>query len=142
MKGTYVLLIKLEKPKRIRIGSLGFVSFRKGYYAYVGSGLNSLEKRIERHFSRNKKKFWHIDYFLEWAKPEGVIYFESGKMEYEVAGKLREEFECVRNFGCSDCKCESHLFCSEKPMEKRVVSIVRNLRGLQSPPRILGAGVF
>ncbi|RLF60544.1 MAG: GIY-YIG nuclease family protein, partial [Thermoplasmata archaeon] len=68
MKGSYVLIINLKKEKEIEIGRLGRILFNKGYYAYVGSGLNNLEKRVGRHLRKNKKKKWHIDYLLEEGK--------------------------------------------------------------------------
>lgn len=116
MKGVYVLLIELRKDSKIRIGRLGFLDFRKGYYAYVGSGMGSLEKRIERHLKQKKKKFWHIDRFLEKSEVFKVIYSEGGK-ECELAKGLEGKFESVRNFGSSDCRCRSHLFFSRKPFE-------------------------
>jgi len=64
MKGVYILLINVGKNLRLKIGSLGMINFVNGKYAYVGSAQNNLEKRVERHMSKNKKKFWHIDYLL------------------------------------------------------------------------------
>jgi Uri superfamily endonuclease len=56
MKGTYILLIKLLKNQAIAIGKLGNLTFENGYYAYIGSALNGLENRIDRHLKSNKKK--------------------------------------------------------------------------------------
>lgn len=115
MKGTYILLIELRKNIELGVGALGEVKFRKGFYAYVGSGMNSLEKRIGRHLKKRKKKFWHIDYFLAKAKIVKVVFWEGKKKdECEVAGMLAQQFESVKGFGCSDCECRSHLFYSEK----------------------------
>ncbi len=55
MKGTYILSIKLNKSQYIPIGKLGPLYFAKGFYTYVGSVLNGIEVRVNRHFSRNKK---------------------------------------------------------------------------------------
>lgn len=140
MKGTYVLLLKLERDSKVGVGRLGVLGFRKGWYAYVGSGMGSLEKRIERHFSKEKKRYWHIDYLLEKAEISKVVYFESGKMECKLAEKLAGGFEGISKFGCSDCKCRSHLFYSESPIEKEVVRAIRSLRVPRSPLRILKSG--
>lgn len=129
MKGTYVLLIRLEKDTDISIGSLNNISFRKGYYAYVGSGQGSLEKRVERHFSKEKKRNWHIDYLLENAEITEALYFESGKEECRLADAMAKKFEGIRGFGCSDCKCPAHLFYSEKGMRERAEDAIRSLRG-------------
>jgi Uri superfamily endonuclease len=136
MKGTYVLFARLDSPRKTRIGSLGFLEFEKGYYAYVGSGMKSLEKRIERHFSTEKKRYWHIDYFLAKGGVTSAVYFESGKIECELARKLAEKFEGIAKFGCSDCSCRSHLFYSVKPMEEKVLKIIRSLQGFRFPLRI------
>ena len=136
MKGTYVLLIRLKRDRKIRVGSLGFVGFRKGYYAYVGSGMGSLEKRIERHLKSGKKKFWHIDYLLAKGSISKVVYFESGRKECELAKKIAETSKGISKFGSSDCKCRSHLFYSENPLEKQVLGIIRSLPGSRSPLRI------
>ncbi len=114
MKGSYVLLIEVERPMSLRIGSLGLVHFRKGFYAYVGSAMNSLEKRIERHTRKQKKKFWHIDYLLERAKLVDVVFWvHEERRECEIANAMAKIFGAVPNFGSSDCMCKSHLFYSE-----------------------------
>ena len=116
MKGSYVLIIKVSKPFRARIGALGKLSFKRGYYCYIGSAMGksvSLEKRIARHLRKRKKLRWHIDYLL--AKNEAnvtmVLIFKSEtRLECELSKKLAQQAsESVRGFGSSDCNCESHL---------------------------------
>ena len=66
MKGSYCLIINVEKDTKIKIGKkLGIINFKKGCYVYVGSAMNSLESRVKRHLSDNKKKHWHIDYLTK-----------------------------------------------------------------------------
>ncbi|WP_297498543.1 DUF123 domain-containing protein, partial [Thermococcus sp.] len=67
MKGSYFLVIRLRGDKTVKTRAREF-SLRKGYYVYVGSAMNSLEKRVERHFAREKKLHWHIDYLLKEAE--------------------------------------------------------------------------
>ena len=113
MNGIYLLLINMEKDSKIKIGSLGFMKFDKGTYAYVGSAQNNLEKRIARHKSKNKKIFWHIDYLLNngYAKILKVFYKKAGKMEEcKIAKRLCKTSKPIFHFGCSDCNCKSHLF--------------------------------
>jgi len=113
MKGIYCLLIKVLESKEILIGKLGKIKFERGNYVYVGSAQKNLEKRIERHFKKKKKKYWHIDYLLEDKKVriEKVIIFpfEGKNKECELARKLLKKGEAIENFGSSDCKCKSHL---------------------------------
>ena len=121
MKGTYVLLIENDRVRNINIGRLGKLAFIPGYYIYVGSALNNLEKRIQRHCSSNKKIFWHIDYLLEEMEICEVFRIESNhRLECMVAQKFAECFFPVSGFGCSDCKCKSHLFFNEDNRQIKV----------------------
>lgn len=111
MKGCYCLIITLEKDSKIRIGKkLGMVEFKKGNYVYIGSAMNSLESRLKRHLSDEKKLHWHIDYLLKKSQITDIIYNESKKVECELAQYLSTKTSSVKDFGCSDCECESHLF--------------------------------
>ncbi len=117
MKGVYVLEVQLSRDKNVRVGSLGTIYFRAGLYAYVGSAQNNLEKRLKRHFGKAaKRRFWHIDYLLaeDCVKALKAYFKEAGKPEEcSTARKLAEHGFPVKGFGCSDCKCESHLFMFE-----------------------------
>ena len=127
MKGVYVLLIKCNQPQRIKIGKLGDIEFMPGYYVYVGSALNNLEKRVERHRSPKKKIFWHIDYLLEKGEIINVFQKEnSRKLECVIAEKLSQRLQSVPKFGCSDCRCGSHLFYFEdkKVLENMIMDII------------------
>ena len=112
MKGCYCLIIKLDDEKSILIGRrLGEINFKKGYYVYVGSAMNSLKARINRHLSDEKRLHWHIDYLLKNAEITDVIYNESTrKIECELSQYLAEKTTGIKGFGCSDCNCESHLY--------------------------------
>lgn len=114
MQGSYVLVTQLFENCKIEIGSIGVVNFEKGWYAYVGSGLNYLDKRIQRHLRDGKNLHWHIDYFLTKGEIEEVLYGEGEKRkECDIANLLAEDFPVIEDFGSSDCKCEGHLFYSE-----------------------------
>ena len=111
MKGTYVLFIELDKDKDLSIGKIGTISFKKGWYVYIGSALNGLEQRIRRHKRNDKKKHWHIDYFLDNATIRQVFMREGlKKEECSIASYFSENFSSIPLFGCSDCSCDSHLF--------------------------------
>ncbi len=111
MKGSYTLLIELKKDQDIQIGKLGKISFKKGCYVYVGSALNGLEQRINRHLRKSKKMYWHIDYLLQHAKVIDVFCKESNtKEECMIVKSLDEKLSSIHGFGCSDCSCSSHLF--------------------------------
>ena len=113
MKGVYILIISVDKNIQLKTGALGKINFEQGVYAYVGSAQNNLEKRIARHRSKSKNKFWHIDYLLDGrsARIVKVFYKKSGKSEEcKIAHELAKTQIPTPDFGCSDCGCKSHLF--------------------------------
>ena len=116
MKGIYVLIVKINKTISVNIGALGLLAFPAGLYAYVGSAQSNLELRVKRHQNKDKSMFWHIDYLLndEAAKVIGVYYAQGDKAkECKIARLLEENAGPIAGFGCSDCRCESHLFHAE-----------------------------
>lgn len=120
MKGTYVLLLELPRSTKVQVGSLGELDFQRGAYSYVGSALNGLEGRVKRHLREDKKFHWHIDYFLESAKVTDVIFAEcKQRRECDIAKNLANKFSMIKDFGSSDCDCESHLFYSSDINELR-----------------------
>lgn len=132
IKGTYCLIINKRKSSKVKIGALGEINFKKGYYIYIGSAMNSLKPRIRRHLSNDKKIHWHIDYLL---KNENVaiddIIFNIGerKIECKIAKILSDNGKEILNFGCSDCGCNSHLiyFTSFKNSLKNVKEVYDQL---------------
>ena len=78
VKGFYQLLIFLPKTTSIAIGKKGKFKLPKGYYIYTGSAKNGLKARVERHLHKEKKRYWHIDYLLDYAKVLQVFLFKDG----------------------------------------------------------------
>lgn len=112
MKGSYILLIELEEDTEIEIGT-GKKQLEKGFYTYFGSafGPGGL-KRIQRHreVSNGERdvRHWHIDYIsgLENSKIIEAVKFPEKDIECKLAS---ESEDTVEAFGCTDCKCSSHL---------------------------------
>jgi Uri superfamily endonuclease len=116
LKGTYCLCIRNSANIKLKIGSLGKLEFPTGNYIYIGSALNSLIPRIERHLKISQGNHnithWHIDYFLKekHVAIHSIYVIENEvRLECEVANEVSQYGEIVPNFGCSDCKCKSHL---------------------------------
>ena len=110
MKGIYAVFFEIE-GKTIEIGALGDKEFKSGTYVYIGSAMNGVEKRVKRHYSNEKKKHWHIDYFSEEASPVYTIVFPlPSEFECILARTVSEENEDIDGFGSSDCRCNSHLY--------------------------------
>lgn len=111
MKAVYLLFTRAEEQKTVEIGAKGSIEFRKGIYVYVGSAMNSVESRLQRHFSTDKRKHWHIDYLTsEIPAFDYFILPETSEYECTMAEILSKEFDSVDGFGSSDCNCRSHLF--------------------------------
>ena len=104
------MIIHSQIKQKIKIGKIGSINFKKGYYVYIGSAMDSLESRIRRHLSDEKKLHWHIDYLLEKSEITDVIYNENKKVECELSQYIAQKTDGVKDFGCSDCECESHLY--------------------------------
>lgn len=126
MKGCYCLIIELSESSKIKIGKkLGKIEFEKGHYVYVGSAMNSLTARIERHLSEDKKMHWHVDYLLKKAEITEVIYNESKrKIECDLSRFISTKSEGITGFGCSDCDCKSHLYYFKS--KKEAIESVEN----------------
>ena len=127
----------IPQATQIDIGSLGTVRFETGTYAYVGSalgiGMASLKGRIERHISKRKRIFWHIDYLLmhEKARIIEVIYARTNQnIECEIVKILKSSPEVttpIERFGASDCRsrCGSHLCYIKTNIEEALRIIIR-----------------
>jgi Uri superfamily endonuclease len=111
MKGVYLAFFHLPDSRSIEVGALGEIRFESGLYVYTGSAQKSAENRLERHFSGQENKFWHIDYFSETAEAiDYMVLPEKSRYECVMADILSDLGEPVEGFGCSDCGCDSHLF--------------------------------
>jgi Uri superfamily endonuclease len=113
--------MRISQTLKVIVGSLGLLSFESGIWIYVGSamgeGSTSLENRLQRHFSDEKKMFWHIDrVIVAGANPLAAIWMKSNqKIECQLADVLIKSplFERgPKGFGSSDCQsnCGTHLF--------------------------------
>lgn len=125
MKGSYILVIFLEKDINLIVGALGKITFNKGFYFYIGSamgnyGSSTLLNRVKRHVSNESKKRirWHIDYLL--ADNHSLIvklYLIPSRepLECTIAKELSKKCDdFIKNFGSSDCLCQSHLYYFKK----------------------------
>ena len=115
-RGSYLLVLQLERQKLIEVGRLGKFMFQKGYYIYVGSAMSNLRARVKRHRQKRKKMHWHIDYLTHVTDGFlSILIRSSQRQECEIARSLSSIMKTgPSNFGSSDCKCLTHLFWSEK----------------------------
>ena len=113
--GTYALILQSHSTGTIPVGRWGGLDLQLGYYIYVGStfGPGGVRARISRHLRTDKRKHWHIDYLREHVMPlEAWVSYAAEQLEHKWAEILFETpgITPIQGFGCSDCKCDSHLF--------------------------------
>ncbi|MCP8322995.1 MAG: GIY-YIG nuclease family protein [Candidatus Methylarchaceae archaeon HK02M2] len=139
-KGVYTLIIHIVKNIDVRVGSIGFIEFSRGFYTYTGSALGSgstgLMGRIQRHLKKEKKCFWHIDYLLKskYASVRAVIYASTERrFECEIVREMVNSLnvEPLRMFGSGDCRkrCKSHLhyFIDNNLIIEDIIGVYHNL---------------
>jgi Uri superfamily endonuclease len=116
LPGTYVLVFKSERNKRLVIGKLGILNLQPGYYVYVGSafGPGGLKARIGHHRNTSSSPHWHIDYLSEYLSPAEVWYtYDATHREdhwSQVLAGIRGASIPLPGFGSTDCRCMSHLY--------------------------------
>jgi Uncharacterized conserved protein len=121
--GSYVLLLRNYQLHRIRIGRLGLLTFREGFYAYFGSmfGRGGLRARIRRHLRKKRgREHWHIDYVLRYMEVEAVYILPRKDLESRLSRRAVERYSYVEGFGCSDRRGDrSHLIHLKNNAEVR-----------------------
>ena len=136
-RGTYCLILR-NRRCWVKVGALGVISFPEGWHVYVGSaqGPSGLS-RVRRHIRVASEGIgtprWHIDYLL--------VHPEFSLTAVACAVTAERETECliarhiggvpVPGFGCSDCRCSSHLFHFSSNPEKAILSTFSS-RGLSA----------
>ncbi|GAB7016344.1 GIY-YIG nuclease family protein [Methanogenium cariaci] len=118
-KGIYCLILKTGGAV-LDVGALGEVTFPAGYYVYVGSALGPGGlARVQRHIRVYRKTTehrprWHIDRLLidrRFVFTAAVCGETTERQECMLANRIGGD--TIRGFGCSDCRCSSHLFCRD-----------------------------
>ena len=112
-KGTYVLFVTFGSDINITVGALGPHLFKAGTYCYVGSAMAGLDQRLKRHLAHDKKLKWHIDYLTTVCdSSEAWISYPDPIPECELAERVEAlgGIPEMDRFGCSDCRCRTHLF--------------------------------
>lgn len=123
-KGIYCLIFE-NQACRLDVGKKGEFSFPAGFHIYVGSALGPGGlKRVIRHINlfRNKdrKPKWHVDYINlnpSFRLISAICAVTSDGLECSLASRIGGD--PVPGFGCTDCKCVSHLFYrKENPFQE------------------------
>ncbi len=111
-RGSYLLVLRLNRTRVLPIGRLGRIRLAKGFYVYVGSAMANLSKRVERHRRLRKRAHWHIDRLRPHAQFIDALPIRSSeRLECDLARAIDGIASwSIPGFGSSDCRCESHLF--------------------------------
>ncbi|UTW58326.1 GIY-YIG nuclease family protein [Kordiimonas sp. SCSIO 12603] len=113
-KGSYILLLTLQRSFELNHKTLGNHLLEKGRYIYAGSanGSGGIKARVTRHLSKDKKIHWHIDHLTTQAETVKCLCLPGGS-ECSLTSTLltSEAFRVpIKGFGSSDCReCPSHL---------------------------------
>ena len=114
--GTYALILRCESAARVRIGRLGVLAATRGYYIYIGSafGPGGLAPRLAHHQRTPTRPHWHIDYLRTHARLIEIWFTQDAQprehLWADLIGAARGATIPLPGFGCSDCRCRSHLF--------------------------------
>lgn len=114
-RGTYALLVRLDRDTVLQVGRLGQRAFPASWYLYVGSALGpgGLRARLARHRRADKRFHWHIDYLLSHGALVANWQIASPiRLECAWANALHRLADAslpVPGFGASDCRCTAHL---------------------------------
>jgi Uri superfamily endonuclease len=120
MNGIYALFMTFQERTTVKVGALGTLTLDEREYCYIGSAKNGLGNRILRHMKKEKKIHWHIDHLTVVADSIEAYFSEDG----EECALRRSAEECglrpaVKGFGCSDCRCDTHLLVSGEGLKER-----------------------
>jgi len=108
----YVVLTWVPHRQVVPVGSLGPVSFDRGWYAYVGSAQRARAARVARHLSHDKPLRWNADYLFAVAPARRAWLVDTPLTECELAASLAalpSGFRWPPRFGAGDCSCAGHL---------------------------------
>jgi Uri superfamily endonuclease len=112
--GAYVILFTLNDRTTVTVGRLGTFVLEAGFYAYVGSAMNGLRARTDRHLQGARRRHWHIDHLLPLASERSAFLVPS---DVDIECRIAETIQAwkgttmpIKGFGSSDCHCHSHLF--------------------------------
>jgi Uri superfamily endonuclease len=116
LPGTYALIFSAYIEGLLKIGKLGTLQLKPGFYIYVGSafGPGGLKARIAHHCRKAVRPHWHIDYLgYSLHLTETWYTYDPVHREHQWAQTLsttRGATVPLAGFGSSDCRCKAHLF--------------------------------
>lgn len=137
-RGSYLLLIRLPRARRLAYGARREATFHPGWYIYVGSAMRHMTARLARHARQRKRFHWHADRLRACASEAIPLAIRTAaRIECALARDLARLYPSgAPGFGASDCSCPTHLFFrgSGSPLhDLRFHELLRRYR--MRPPR-------
>jgi Uri superfamily endonuclease len=130
----YVVVTWVPRRTTIAVGSLGPVTFARGWYAYVGSARRARGARVARHLRAEKPLRWHADHLFARYPGRRAWLVDGGLTECELAAALAGLPGAERRpprFGAGDCRCAGHLVELPERLTRRALAAL-----LASPARV------
>ncbi len=115
LESSYLLVVRIPTSVEVSLGRKRWY-FNSGYYVYVGSArVFRPYIRILRHFLKEKRRWWHIDYLTSEEYVEVVLglilYGVSESSLYSYLARVRSFEPVAPGFGASDSPDHvTHLF--------------------------------
>ena len=136
--------MRLNEDKTVRTKGREF-SLRAGHYVYVGSAMNSLERRVARHFSKEKKLHWHVDYLLKEAELlRAYLIPGEERLEERLSLEVSRFGEPVKGFGAGDLRLNTNLYRFEGEPDGVLTAILKSLglewKRVKSREEVMGFG--
>jgi len=138
--GTYIVILRSDARRTIRVGARGPVKLQHGWYLYAGSALGpgGLRARLGRHLSGTGHTRWHIDYVRRATDPCAAwlcVGTKRAEHGWATALACMPDMEPVApGLGASDCKCATHLFYTQA--EPNIADFNSSLRRMGLPANV------
>lgn len=146
-RGVYNLIIRFNRECAVRKVRGAVLLLEPGLYIYTGSargsGSTSLEQRVRRHLTRDKKQFWHIDRILHCRSAEvvAVVFAETRRdAECSVNAALTEDPHIStlgKWIGSSDCRCRSHFLIAKGSLRPLIFRVRHAYERVGLNPHVL-----
>jgi Uri superfamily endonuclease len=133
-KCSYSIIIRLNKDKEIKVGSLKMIHLVEGFYVYNGSayGSGGLVSRIKHHLKKRKKLHWHIDYVTSSHNCNvlQVVACKERNLEKRISLAMLADknFSEIPKFGATDdAIVKSHFFLIKANSKRDAIRKVKKV---------------
>ncbi len=141
-RGMYLLLIYMNERKEVTLQNGENVEFKEGCYVYRGASLDNLNKEINRHKKKRKKKRRPIDYLTAAADEITAIPIITGEsLEHELDTELKSiSYQPVEGFDSQDSRESSILlyFATNPLHDRHFIDLILHYRLVRPEQKFAG----